>query len=186
MSDDKDSEIAALKARLEALERQPGPPPGSSAPPPPNLTSKKSGCGTAIIATCVIGALIIMVAQCTSGSGSSSSTNSAYEPVVASWSPPEGYSLERTRSGGIGYKWSKASRSECRSGVSCWAMEVVTEKGCPRSLYVSVTLMSASDQNIGWTNDTAQGVDAGESVRLVFTTYEEGARSAKVAEVSCY
>ena len=90
-------------------------------------------------------------------------------------------------SGSVGVKWGKATRAECRgTGVTCWAMDVVTERDCPRSLYASITLLGANDNNIGWTNDTAQGVQAGEVTRLVFDTYERGAESARVAEIACY
>ena len=103
------------------------------------------------------------------------------------WSPPAGFTAYNATGGQrVGIEWSEATRAECRSGVACFAVNVLAENGCPRNLYVSVTLLDDAGNNIGWTNDTAQGVQAGENTRLVFTTYEREAMTARVADVSCY
>jgi len=174
---DNDQEIAALKARLAALEGGPPPPAGGK---PPSSKGAQAGCFVVLVLIA-----LISLAMCKPDAGTSTSSNA---PAATSWTPPEGYSLERTSRGeNIGVAWSRPSRGECRGyDVTCFAVDVVTEHGCPRSLYASITILSKTNDNIGWTNDTAQGVEAGEKVRLVFRTYERGAASARLAEVSCY
>lgn len=174
MTDERDREIADLKARLEAVE---GTRPAATISP----AKKKGIAGNIVIAACLLLAALFIIGQCgTEGPSASSAPE-------FTWSPPPGYSAAATNGPGVGYKWSEPTRAECRqSGGTCFAMDVITEKACSRSLYVSITLMSEADRNIGWTNDTAQGVGAMEPVRLVFTTYEDGAKSARIADVSCY
>lgn len=189
MADDKELEIAELKARLAALENRshPGDPATPPKPTPAAGANRGGQIGCAIV---LFFFALILLAMC-NGAGSTSTTSTtpaADYPPPAAWTPPEGYSLYPTgRGGGVAVKWSKPTGSECTGyNVTCFAMDVVTEKGCPRSLYAAITILSKSDDNIGWTNDTAQGVEAGEKVRLVFDTYERGARSARVAEINCY
>lgn len=187
--DDKEQEIADLKARLAALEVKPAPEPSATPPKPPEPSQGAQwGCVAVIIVLALVG-----LAMCTGGgspsssSSSSSSTANTYTAAPA-WTPPEGYTLYPTSSGSrIGVKWSTARGSECTGyNVTCFAMDVVTEKGCPRSLYAEIKILGKGGDNIGWTNDTAQGVDAGEKVRLVFDTYERGASTAQIAEINCY
>lgn len=173
---ENDAEVAALRARLAALEAKAATPP----PPPEKPKSKKNGWG------CLAVIAIVLVAAYVYGEAYDS-TADPLSPTAASWTPPEGYSIAPGNGGKIATKWSEATRSECRGGgVSCFALDVVTDRDCSRSLYVSVTLLSATDDNIGWTNDTAQGVSAGENVRLVFSTYEPGVETARIAEINCY
>lgn len=177
---DQDDEIRELKERLARLE-QPSPHPQPGLPPP--QAKSGSGCGTFIGLGAVLIVGFFMVSMC---NGDSGEVPGVVE--TASWTPPPGYYKEpTTRGGGIATEWEKPTRSECRgSGVTCFAINVVTERDCPRSLYASITLLDATGNNIGWTNDTAQGVQAGEKTRLVFDTYERGAESARLAEINCY
>lgn len=169
MTDQRDEEIAELRRRLEAVEKPEG------AKPPP---TRKKGAGSVIIV--VIGLLLLM-GYCTRQGGSGSFTANA-------WLPPEGFmKYDAGRGRSIGVQWAEPTAAECRgSGMTCFAVNVVTEEDCPRNLYMSVTLLGTGGDNIGWTNDTAQGVQAGETVRLVFDTYERNVQSARVADVSCY
>lgn len=183
MTDEKDEQINELKerlARLEGAASQPTEPPPPAAPPAP----AKAGCAGWIAAGLTFVVVLYMVGQC-SGDPDVSGLGGASE---ISWTPPEGYFIEPdTRGGAIATQWETPTRAECRgSGVSCFAVNVITERDCPRSLYASITLLGASGDNIGWTNDTAQGVQAGERTRLVFDTYERGVKSARIAEISCY
>lgn len=188
VTDDKDREIADLQARLAALESQARPSASSPSPPTsPVKGSKEQGCAIAVFAVL---AIIGLLAYCGSQESSTSTSTLTAVGTASSWTPPEGYTLV-TYAGGnnsrMGTKWVTPTNDECRgSGRACFAMEVVTEKPCYRSLYASITLLSAGDENIGWTNDTAQGVEAGETVRLVFNTHERGVEAARIAEINCY
>lgn len=174
--ENKDQEIADLKARLAALEK----PAATKAGRPPPSNGVQIGCAAVIV---VVG--LLLVSMC-SGSGGGSSSSVA--DTAQTWDPPEGYARQVTDRGSqLGVKWDTPKRSECTGyNTTCFALDVVSEKGCPRSLYVSITILSKAGENIGWTNDTAQGVQPGEPVRLVFDTYERGADSARIAEVNCY
>lgn len=179
--DDRDREIRELRARLDAI--QGGPTPSTpNAPAPSPKKSGSIGCAVAILA--ILGA----VTYCSKQDDTSSGTYASAIDTTPRWTPPDGYERhEASRGGGIGVQWEKPTRAECRgSGVTCFAVNVVTERSCPRNLYASITLFDATGNNIGWTNDTAQGVEAGERVRLVFDTYERGVDSARIAEISCY
>lgn len=168
---DKDEEIRELRSRLDAIQ-----PPGKAPPP------RRSGC----LLFAILGVVLFV------GFAVASTIGDAAEEVEAAkgpkdWAPPAGYQAIRTDNRvWVGVEWVRPARSECIGGRACFAMNVVTEKPCPTSLYAAVKLLGENGDNIGWTNDTAQGVDAGERVRLVFETYERGARSAAIAEMSCY
>lgn len=181
--EDKDEEIRELKERLARLENAP-PQPSAPPPPVPPPATQRNGCGAWVIGGLAVLVVLYMVGQCSSGAdgsrpGSTPSTT---------WTPPPGFTI--TDSGGrgaIAIEWVRPTNAECRgSGVTCFALNVVTERDCPRSLYASITLLDGSGNNIGWTNDTAQGVQAGEQTRLVFDTYERGAQTSRLAEINCY
>lgn len=184
MSDeDREREIRELRARLDALQgAQPAVAPPQPPLPPQAKKSGGLGCVVAVIA------VLALVGYCSQQGGSSSSSYSSLADTTPAWAPPAGYERHETSRGvGVGVEWEKPTRAECRgSGVTCFAMNVVTEQSCPRSLYASITLFNSAGNNIGWTNDTAQGVQAGEKVRMVFDTYERGVESARVAEINCY
>lgn len=178
--EDREREIRELRARLDALQG-----PASAVAQPQPLQAKKSGglgCAVAVIAG------LALVGYCSQQGGSSSSSSSSLTDTTPAWAPPAGFERHETSRGiAIGVEWEKPTRAECRgSGVTCFAINVVTEQSCPRSLYASITLFGSTGNNIGWTNDTAQGVQAGEKVRLVFDTYERGVESARIAEINCY
>lgn len=179
--DERDREIRELRARLDAIQAGPGPSTVNAAAPSPK---KSNGVGRVVAVLAILGA----VAYCSQQGDTLSSTYSSTIDTTPRWTPPDGYERhEAPRGGGIGVQWEKPTRAECRgSGVTCFAVNVVTERSCPRNLYASITLFDATGNNIGWTNDTAQGVEAGERVRLVFDTYERGVDSARIAEISCY
>lgn len=182
MSNDQQREIAELEARLAQLKA-------------PAVTSEQAAARKAAqkkdnriligVTVAVVGAVAILSFMDAQPKDRSDPLSlSAAEP---SWSPPSGYDRHTTSRGvGVGVEWVEATSGECRSGVACWAVNVVTEKACPRSLYASIALFNAGGDNMGWTNDTAQGVVAGERTRLVFTTYERDAASARIAEINCY
>lgn len=173
---DSDEEIAALKRRLEQLERpaQPG-----TAPIPEKSSTKAIGCAFAVILVLLAG-----VSMCSSLMGDSGPA----APTLSSWTPPEGYILERAGRGReVATKWFKPTRSECdRSGASCFGVSVIAKDGCPRTLYAEITILDSADRNIGWTNDTAQAVQPGEEAKLIFRTYEDAAHTARISEINCY
>lgn len=88
---------------------------------------------------------------------------------------------------GIAMRWLEDSEFKCGyEGDWCWGMEVISRWGCPSSLYVEINMQNKNGVNIGWTNDTAQGLGAGDKAQLIFGTYDSQAETARLAEVSCY
>ena len=171
---DKDEEVAALKRRLEMLE-------GKAQPVAPAAPKKNN---TAAFG-CAFVALLLLLAMASMCSNLGSDRPAAsYQ--ASSWTPPEGYIVERAARGSVATKWFTPSRRECDRGSRCFGLSVVAEKGCSRSLYAEITILDSQGRNVGWTNDTAQGVQAGEEVKLIFHTYEDAARSARVADINCY
>ena len=134
-------------------------------------------------------ALIFVIPLINGGTASQQSINGASSSEFSdnNWTPPPGFI--KTRSDGfnsvnIGVRWLEAKDYECRFGRACWGMEFVSEEPCSH-FYAAITLLDSANTNIGFTNDSTTGVAAGQKVRLVFETYEEGARSAELSRVSC-
>lgn len=175
----EEDEIRELKERLARLE---GAGPATPAPPPVPAP-RGAGCGGWVAGGIALLFVLYLIGRCTPEVGSPGALSAS-----TSWTPPAGYSLEPGASGGgIATQWETPTSRECRgSGVTCFAINVITERDCPRALYASITLLGEGGDNMGWTNDTAQGVQAGERTRLVFDTYERGVKSARIAEINCY
>jgi len=113
----------------------------------------------------------------TSGSGGSPSL-----PNLQTWTVPAGMTRFDSTTA---YKWIDPAASDCISD-SCWAMEVVTQNGCPNSLYVELSLEDAAGTAVGYTNDVAGSVAAGQKARLTFDSFEKSATKAKLSQVTCY
>jgi hypothetical protein len=97
---------------------------------------------------------------------------------------PEGF---EAFDGSTAYRFLKyGSEYRCTySGAYCWGVEVVTKSSCS-NLYAELTILDGSGRNIGYTNDVASNVRAGERVVLIFDTYEDGADRGRISEMSCY
>ena len=87
----------------------------------------------------------------------------------------------------VAYRFLKyGSEYKCSySGAYCWGIEMVTKTGC-NNLYAELTIFDSSNRNIGWTNDTTTNVLPREKVVLIFNSYEDGADTGRLSEVSCY
>lgn len=188
MTGDKESENRDLLERIARLEAS-GEPVVRAAPFPP----KKKRMGDVVRALVIIIGLIVAV-WLVGRIGSSLAPSDGFDIAEdiraqqSAWMPPTGYAVHDAEGGArIGIEWSKPEPSECRGfGVTCFAINLISEKDCPRNLYASITLSDAAGRNIGWTNDTAQGVRTNEPTRLVFSSHTAGVKSARIAELLCY
>ncbi len=68
---------------------------------------------------------------------------------------------------------------------SCWGMEFVSKVSCS-SFYVEITILDSSGANIGYSNDSASGVQPNQKVKMKFDAVEDAAQTARLAKVSCY
>lgn len=138
-----------------------------------------------LIGLLVLGGLLF---QCVNSSVNSGSSTSHSNMVTAEspppWTAPEGYTTTQTDNGvPFGIKWQK--KPKCELGDWCMGVDIITSVNCPH-FYASITLLDKSDTNIGWTNDSAQGVIAGEKASLTFNGYQSGVASGRIAETKCY
>jgi hypothetical protein len=96
---------------------------------------------------------------------------------------PKGFSLYEED---IAWRWAERGEYRCSYGDHCWGMFVVARYGCPSMLYAEITVLDSTDTNIGFTNDTASSVVAGQQTKLVFEDFTPGADAARLAEIKCY
>jgi hypothetical protein len=87
----------------------------------------------------------------------------------------------------IAYRFLKyGSEYKCNLyGAYCWGIEIVAKSGC-NNLYAELTIFDSAGRNIGWTNDSATNVRAGEKAVLVFDSFEDGVDKGRLSEVTCY
>ena len=86
----------------------------------------------------------------------------------------------------IAWRWLDTGEYSCSYGDHCWGMAIIARDGCPSSVYAEITILDSSGTNIGYTNDTTSGLGAGQKAKLVFEDFTAGAKSARLAEISCY
>ena len=84
----------------------------------------------------------------------------------------------------VAIKWSESGTFSCDFGQSCVQMEAVSKGGCD-SLYVELAKLDSSGNNVGFTNETTSGLDAGQKAILKFEMFGDYS-SVKVSKVSCY
>ena len=104
--------------------------------------------------------------------------------VVLPWYP-EGFN-EYDDDAEIAWRWLDNGEYSCAYGDHCWGMVVIARNGCPSSLYAEITVLDSGGTNIGFTNDTTSGLGAGQKANLVFEDFTPGAKSARLAKISCY
>jgi hypothetical protein len=63
---------------------------------------------------------------------------------------------------------------------------VVTEKGCPNSLYSEVSLLDDAKVQLGYTNDSLSTALPLQKSKMIFHTFEDGVDSAVVSKIKCY
>jgi hypothetical protein len=90
---------------------------------------------------------------------------------------PDGYQLFSTD---IAYKFNKSRGCDY---FDCWNIDVVTKYSCS-SLYVEMNIYDRSDSIVGFTNDSARNVRAGEIVKLRLDDIYDGS-SGRITEMRC-
>jgi hypothetical protein len=152
----------------------------TSAPPPAPAAqpAKKEGsaAGGLVLLILIIGGGWWFFGRGTGGD------NTPSLPDVQPWSAPAGMTKYDSTTA---YAWVTPKTGECISD-RCWAMDVVTRDGCPTSLYVELSLTDSAGTNVGFTNDVAGVVSAGQKAHLIFDSFEDAASKATLADVTCY
>lgn len=85
------------------------------------------------------------------------------------------------------WRWMEGHEFSCEfDGAACWGMLVTAAAGCASNLYVELSVMDSQEVVVGFTNDTAGALAPGQTARLVFESFESGARQARPTEMTCY
>lgn len=85
-----------------------------------------------------------------------------------------------------GFAFQNISNQGCSySFGSCAKFKIVSQKGCPESLYVETNL-EANGEVIDWSNDTARGLRPGQVALMETTFSSERSGSWSIVKISCY
>lgn len=130
----------------------------------------------------IVGAIIVVLYVIGNSSKTSSpASGGGAAPAVTAWWPA-GFSA--TTDPKVAYKWSEKGTYSCEL-ERCWGMEVIARDGCPSSLYVEVAVADSGGAAVGYSNDTAGAVQAGQHAKLVFENTEPTGQTARLTTVSC-
>ena len=108
------------------------------------------------------------------------STPTRTAPAVVSWTPPNGYE-KTSQDPTVAYQWGTGCSA---SYEACWVMDVTSRDGCS-SLYIELSIMDAAGTAIGYTNEVLTGLTPGQQGRMTFQATDDGARRARISDVSC-
>ena len=99
---------------------------------------------------------------------------------IPRWTIPDGFAMSADPE--VAYRWDEDG--SCLKDA-CWDMTVTTLYGCPHSLYVELTTLTADDIPVGYTNDKVGSIRAGEQAHMQFETSNEAADKVRIAIVTC-
>ena len=108
-------------------------------------------------------------------------TDEWVEPVDTSWIPSDfnGY----TEDSNIAWRWAKGNEFDCEYG-SCWGIMILAKDGCS-SMYAEINIFDKNDIQIDYTNELTSIIQPMQKVLLSFSTFNDSAQSASVAEFNC-
>lgn len=93
--------------------------------------------------------------------------------------------------GTIAFQWdnkiSKCQDAYSVSGEYCWGMRIITQRGCPSSVYASISILQGQAA-IDFSNDTLAGLDPGQVGELAFQAFENTSSqlTGQLKEIDCY
>lgn len=89
-------------------------------------------------------------------------------------------------SGYPGFAYLNISNQGCSySFGSCAKFKIVSQTGCPKSLYVETNLESGGAV-VDWSNDTARGLGANQVAIMETNFSSEGSGNWRIVDLSCY
>lgn len=83
------------------------------------------------------------------------------------------------------YRTLNANEITCNYSMPCVKYEVVSKDGCDR-IYMSIAILDIDGRNIGYSNDLAQGVSAGQKALMTMNITASNASNVLVKELKCY
>ena len=96
---------------------------------------------------------------------------------------PKGY---EEIAGFPGFAYKNKAGNPCDYGASCASFGIVSEVSCPSMLYAEVNMMDSSGAVVDWSNDTVQGLMAGQVARMAANSYADNFTRWRFTKISCY
>ena len=102
---------------------------------------------------------------------------------------PKGYNPYGN--GMIAFQWdnhiSKCQDAYGVPGEVCWGMKVITQNGCPSSVYAQISILQGHTA-IDYSNDTLGGLEPGQVGELAFQAFESTTSqlTGDLKEIDCY
>ena len=127
-----------------------------------------------------IAAFALLAAGSTDTSSTTSSPSASSSPPDTSW-VPAGYSAYDDN---VAYKFRDSSEIECGYRGSCWQLELISKNGCD-NLYVELTRLGPSGENVGFTNDTTSNLLPKQKAVLTFSSFDDD-KTARLSKINCY
>jgi hypothetical protein len=81
----------------------------------------------------------------------------------------------------VAYRW--ADRGCSYSSGSCWTMDLITKAGADY-VYVEISIEDSSGSYVDYSNDTARNLRAGQIAKLEFVSFNSGARTGRISEIT--
>lgn len=116
-------------------------------------------------------------------SESSSSVTTPTATIDTSW-VPSGYN-SWSDNPNVAYRWLEDDEYNC-IGDSCWGIMVIAKNGCDTSLYAEISILDKSEVQVGYTNDSVSSALPMQKSKLIFDSFEDSARKARLSKISCY
>jgi hypothetical protein len=122
----------------------------------------------------------VLAAGSTDTGPTTSSPSATSTPLDTSWIPA-GYSAYDDN---VAYKFRESGQVECGYRNSCYQLELVSKNGC-NNLYVELTRLGSSGENVGFTNDTTSNLLPKQKAVLTFSSFDDD-KTARVSKINCY
>ncbi len=133
----------------------------------------------------VIGALILIYFFSHVNAGVNSSSKTTTVGTRSTWIIPSGYTAWGADAN-LAYKYVDEPKCTYEDGI-CTAINVISEVGCPSSLYGEISFLDKAGVQYGYTNDTISSLPAGSVGELTFDILDyERFASFNLTKISCY
>lgn len=93
---------------------------------------------------------------------------------------PAGYEDTNT---GVAIRW--IDNPDCGYST-CAQLEAFALRACPNSLFIEANVLDTGGRIVGYTNDLASSVRAGETAIMTMRTFEDAGSVIDLTDISCY
>ena len=89
-------------------------------------------------------------------------------------------------SDGIAWRWQSNPSCDTGLGAACWGIDLVVRDGCPTSVYAEVNISNTAGTAVDYSNDTLGGLESGQTGQVTFESFDSGAHTVRLSDISCY